>query len=412
MHIGFLSTRLHGTDGVSLEVEKWAAVLGRMGHQVSFCAGELGGCAAGGMLIPKLHFTHPAILALTHSAFDDPAADPQKLRDLIFSQASELRPAILDFLRQSQLDLLILQNVMAIPMNLPLGVALSQVIGETGIRTIAHHHDFYWERARYQASPIPDVLDAYFPADLPTIQHVTINSIAQQRLLARRGLVSTVIPNVHDFAVPPPPIDAYTQDFRRAIGLQPEDRFILQPTRIIQRKGIELAIELVKRMDLPAARLVITHSAGDEGLAYWNWLQREASVMGVDLRLIDHLIADARSTVDGRKRYTLWDAYPHADLVTYPSLYEGFGNALLETIYFKRPAVVNRYAVYNADIRSLGFQFIELDGYVDAASVARARALLDDPAEARRMAEHNYALAREHFSLQVLASKLQGLLGG
>jgi mannosylglucosylglycerate synthase len=134
--------------------------------------------------------------------------------------------------------------------------------------------------------------------------------------------------------------------------------------------------------------------------------------MGVDLRLIDHFIADARGTADGRKRYTLWDAYPHADLVTYPSLYEGFGNALLETIYFKRPAVVNRYAVYNADIRPLGFQFIELDGYVDAASVERARALLDDPAEARRMAEHNYALAREHFSLQVLASKLQGLLGG
>ena len=53
---------------------------------------------------------------------------------------------------------------------------------------------------------------------------------------------------------------------------------------------------------------------------------------------------------NGRKQYTLWDAYPHADLVTYPSLYEGFGNALLETIYFKRLAVVNRYPVYVADL--------------------------------------------------------------
>ena len=31
MRIGFISTRLNGTDGVSLEVEKWARVLRRMG---------------------------------------------------------------------------------------------------------------------------------------------------------------------------------------------------------------------------------------------------------------------------------------------------------------------------------------------------------------------------------------------
>ena len=37
---------------------------------------------------------------------------------------------------------------------------------------------------------------------------------------------------------------------------------------------------------------------------------------------------------DGRKIYTLWDIYPQADLITYPSVYEGFGNAFLEAIYF------------------------------------------------------------------------------
>jgi len=59
--IGFISTRLNGTDGVSLEVEKWSRVLQRMGHQVFFCAGELGGYAAAGTLIPELHFRHPVI---------------------------------------------------------------------------------------------------------------------------------------------------------------------------------------------------------------------------------------------------------------------------------------------------------------------------------------------------------------
>ena len=34
LHIGFVSTRFSGTDGVSLETEKWADVLENMGHKL------------------------------------------------------------------------------------------------------------------------------------------------------------------------------------------------------------------------------------------------------------------------------------------------------------------------------------------------------------------------------------------
>jgi len=171
-----------------------------------------------------------------------------------------------------------------------------------------------------------------------------------------------------------------------------------------------MAIELVHRLGLPNARVYITHRAHDEGLSYWHWLKREAGVMRVDLRLIDHMIGTERSKIDGHKIYALWDAYPHADLVTYPSTYEGFGNALLEAVYFKRLTVVNRYPVYNADIEPLGFEFIELDGFVDEAAVTRTRELLDDPAAVKAMADKNYAIAQDNFSLEVLARKLKEVL--
>ena len=132
--------------------------------------------------------------------------------------------------------------------------------------------------------------------------------------------------------------------------------------------------------------------------------------MRVDLRMIDHIIGTQRSKINGHKVYSLWDAYPHADLVTYPSTYEGFGNALLEAVYFKRLMVVNRYPVYNADIGPLGFEFIELDGFVDEAAVIRTRDLLNDPAQARAMADKNYAIAQENFSLEVLENKLKAVL--
>ena len=81
---------------------------------------------------------------------------------------------------------------------------------------------------------------------------------------------------------------------------------------------------------MPKGDAVITHRADDEGVAYWHWLKREAGRMSVQLQLIDHLIGEERATVDGHKLYALEDAYPHADLVTYPSNIEGFGNAFLE----------------------------------------------------------------------------------
>jgi glycosyltransferase involved in cell wall biosynthesis len=412
MRIGFISTRLNGTDGVSLEVEKWATVLRRMGHEIFYCAGELGGYAAGGYLIPQLHFDHQSIITFTQRAFSENShdRDVEKLIDEIYIAADEIRAPLRRFIRANHLELIVVENALTIPMNLPLGVTLTGLIAELGLNTIAHHHDFFWERQRYQSNNLMDLLDTTFPAKLPTIQHVAINSIAQRRLKERRGIDSVVIPNVHDFATPPPSIDSYNRDLRKALGLGKEDLFILQPTRVIQRKGIEMAIELVHSLELPKPHLFITHRAGDEGLDYWLWLKREAGMMKVNIQLIDHFIAPERTRHNGHKIYSLWDAYPHADLVTYPSIYEGFGNALLEAVYFNRLTVVNRYPVYNCDIGPLGFEFIELDGFVDDKAIKKTKDLLSNPEQVKAMAEKNFTLAQEYFSLEVLERKLGDLI--
>jgi glycosyltransferase involved in cell wall biosynthesis len=133
-------------------------------------------------------------------------------------------------------------------------------------------------------------------------------------------------------------------------------------------------------------------------------------MMGVSLELIDHLIGDERKQVNGKKTYSLADAYLSADLITYPSVYEGFGNALLEAVYYKRPVVVNRYPVYNSDIRPLGFQFIELDGFVDDRAVEQSIQIIKSPKDTSEMVEGNFAIAREHFSLETLKGKLRQVL--
>lgn len=216
MRIGFISTRLNGADGVSLEVVKWAKVLHRLGHKLFYCAGELGGYCADGCLIPQLHFEHQSTLAFSQRAFRENASkrDTKKLVDEIYEVADEIRAPLRRFIRSHHLDLIIVENALTSPMNLPLGISLMGLIAELGVHTIAHDHDFYRERQRSQSNNLLDLLDTTFPARLPTIQHVTLNTIAQRRLKDRCGIDSVVIPNVHDFAAPSPGIDGYNCDFR------------------------------------------------------------------------------------------------------------------------------------------------------------------------------------------------------
>jgi glycosyltransferase involved in cell wall biosynthesis len=432
--IGFVSTRFSGTDGVSLEARKWAEVLERLGHTCYFCAGECDRGPDFSHIVPEAAFNHPAVEAVSMAAFScrwgapdmveftNPELDPAQAENMsdqirppaltrrVRELADHLKACLYEFAARCELELLIVENALSIPMNLPLGLALAEFIAETGIATIAHHHDFYWERKRFLSNCVSDYLDLAFPPQLPSVRHVVINSLAARQLSWRRGLSSTLIPNVMDFENPPPAPDGYSDGLRSTLGLEAGEALVLQPTRVVQRKGIEHAIELTRRLDRPA-RLVVSHASGDEGDEYEQRIHEFARLLGVKLTLIPDYVAGERgSSPDGHKLYRLGDIYPQADLVTYPSEDEGFGNAFLEAIYFRRPVVVNNYAVFDVDIKRHGFRVIEFDDYITEATLNQARRVLAKPELGVEMAETNYRLGERHYSFAVLERRLQTLI--
>jgi mannosylglucosylglycerate synthase len=60
----YVSTRLAGTDGVSLENAKLLQVLEEAGFSPHMCAGELDADGPPGTLLPELHFRDPVALEL------------------------------------------------------------------------------------------------------------------------------------------------------------------------------------------------------------------------------------------------------------------------------------------------------------------------------------------------------------
>jgi glycosyltransferase involved in cell wall biosynthesis len=140
-------------------------------------------------------------------------------------------------------------------------------------------------------------------------------------------------------------------------------------------------------------------------------LQELAHDSGVDMRIIDDRIGERRQKNHaGQKMYTLWDLYPFVDFVTYPSLYEGFGNAFLEAVYFKLPILLNRYSIFARDIEPKGFRLPLMDGYLTRQVVEDVRRLLEDESYRRTTVEHNYAVAGRFFSYAVLRRSLRTLI--
>ena len=400
-NVGFISTRIAGTDGVSLELEKWANVFEKLGLTCFYFAGELDRPPERSYLVEEAHFTHPEIKAVYNKSFGTMTRD-RAVSKKIYQLAIKLKDDLYDFVKKFDIDLIIPENALTIPLNIPLGIALTEFIAETNIRTLAHHHDFYWERDRFMVNAVSDYLNMAFPPVLPAIEHVVINSVADAQLSWRTGISSHIIPNVMDFDNPPPPPDEYSFDVRQALGIEEDELFVLQPTRVVQRKGIEHAIELIHRLGRKA-KLIISHASGDEGYDYEQRLKEYSKLMNVNTIFVSDIINEERGTTpDGRKIYTLEDIYPYADLVTYPSTFEGFGNAFLETLYFKKPIVVNTYSIYIKDIKPKGFKVIEIDAYVTDKAVEQTKQVLDNPELCQEMVDHDYALAKKYFSYTVL----------
>lgn len=409
-NIGFVSTRFAGVDGVTLESSKWADIFQKMGHSCFWFAGELDRHPESCFLVPEAHFKTLQNLRINEVIFGEKGRNPS-VTEMIHELRSYLKSQLHQFIVQYDIDLLIAENTLSIPIQVPLGLALTETIAETQMPTIAHHHDFYWERVRFSVNAVNDYLSMAFPPNLPNIVHVVINSAAQEELAHRKGISSIIIPNVLDFDNPPKVDEKRAESFRQSLGLKPEDIIVLQPTRVVQRKGIEYAIELITRLKDDRYKLVISHEGGDEGCEYPTWIEEYAREHEVDLRIVKTRVSDPWvNTANSKDQYTLWEIYPYADFVTYPSLIEGFGNAFLEAIYFRKPILVNRYTTFVRDIEPLGFDLAVMDGFLTQRTIEDVRAMIESAERRERVVDSNFGIASRHYSYSILRKHLNSIL--
>lgn len=452
--IAFFQNRLGRTDGVSLEVDKWRGILEDMGHTVYYASGN--DDVPGNYVIPELYALHPVTWKILRNGtvrFEDYASEAELEQD-IYSHADVIERKLLEFIETEKIDILIPNNLCSGGYQPAAGIAFHRIIRKTGLPTIIHSHDFYHEdsgEVSATCQTVESIYERYFPTKLPNVQHVVINRISQDDLKRRKNLDATVVPNVFDFDREPWTEDDYNRDFREAFAISSNDLLFLQATRILDRKGIEMAIDTIERMQQPMrraklngaqttvggtvgpdSRIVllcagIVENIGISG-SYWDLLNEKAQRLGVDLRHVGERVRHSRGTDgDGSKIYSLWDSYVQADFVTYPSYWEGWGNQFVEAVFARLPVLIFEYPVWVSDLRDKNFQVVSLGDRIDGrdsnglafvSDVTCARAadeiisILTNSERRREMVEHNYDIASASFSMDNLKTHIRNLIAG
>jgi glycosyltransferase involved in cell wall biosynthesis len=414
--------RIGDVDGVGLEAEKWIRVLERMGHRVFILSGRFKSHP-----IPQERETHLPILSFfspeceweQNRAFFYPPDDPDELLATLEHNAHRIATEIFGWALRNKIEVLLSENACALPCHLSMGLGIKLAVDTMDIPVVTHDHDYAWERGARYESPFAEVtglVDEIFPLrSAPGIRHAVINSAAREEVKERFGVDACVVPNVMDFNRPFGVPDEYNSDLLEQIGFDHDDIPVFQITRIVERKGIEVAIDLIERLDDPRIKLVITGSAADdERKGYYKRLIDQVADQGLGNRVhfaYHRILSDRERLPDGRKIYSLSDAYASSIACTYFSTYEGFGNAFIEAILAKRPIFVNNYKpVFWPDIGSKGFECVMLeDNRITDDALAEVDEILHKPELRKEITEHNFRLGREHFSYGVLQEKLEVL---
>ncbi len=409
-NIGFVSTHFAGTDSVSLEANKWSDIIEKNGNRCFWFAGKLDKLPPDSFLVPEAHAEYAPNIKINAHVFGKNRRDPDITR-LIHTMRSLLKTRLYHFIDRFKIDMLIVENALAIPIHIPLGLALAEVIAETQIPAIAHHYDFYWEGTRFSTNAIGDYLRMAFPPNFPNIRHVVINPVAQRELSHRAGISATIIPNVIDFDHPPSVDKNQCQAIRRFLGLAPGEKMILQPARVVQKKEIAHAIELVRALRNERYKLVVSHEPSDERLEYKDKVRGYASERGVDLRFIKTNIRIGEDTHSNRMNfYSMRDLYATADLIAYPGFNEGFGNAFMKAVYFKKPILINRHETYIKNIELKRFDLMVMEKCLTREIILQVEKILGSPLQREKTVTHNYRTAARYYSYHLLKERLVPLI--
>ncbi|MDA3938293.1 MAG: glycosyltransferase family 4 protein [Spirochaetia bacterium] len=376
--------RVGRTDGVSLEITKRASVLEEMGYKVYLLAGS--GSDGADFIIPELDFDRPEVRKIADNSFKTLKnyTSEQFLMEDIDHLAGIIAKKLKTIIEKINPDFILIHNILSHGRHIASALAFYNVLQESNIPSLATHHDFFWERDDFKepsCKAVDQFLKKYVPPVLPGLEHAVISTRAAASLFKRSSIDAVVIPDTLDFTMAPWEKDEFNKDFLKTFDLSENDILVLQATRIVRRKGIELILPILEKLNdkkylgqLYGKQLyngkritetskfvyLIAGYAEQEAEEYLQAIISYLEESNIPYRNIQSKISAERELDKSEKKFSIFDTYAYADIVSYPSLFEGWGNQFIEAVFARKPVMIYEYPVFKTDIKSKGYEVISL----------------------------------------------------
>jgi len=351
--------------GVEVVIDYHSRVLIRQGYDVRLIFGKGGGLnyeKVEECEVLLLSPENPRVQTVQKEILEkhEKTEEFEKLKDDI---KKELRPLF------SDLNSCIIHNIPSMPFNFAATAAINELADDLKKRFIFWLHDTILVREEWK--------DAFGNFPLTLLHHknqritfVTPTSFRAKQFDALKEpykiRTMKVVPNgvsVEEYLK----IDETTKQLMRRMGLSFDDFIIITPVRILPRKNIELALnvvhELVHISGKKKIKLLITGPPGSdpESIAHESKLRRILKMRRLQESVIfcHDLISFKREFSNNKViKWSVADVYNIADLVFIPSKEEGFGLPVIEAGAARKPVFCSRIPPFQELIRE------DIEGYM------------------------------------------------
>jgi mannosylglucosylglycerate synthase len=419
LNIADLHFKSHKLDGVSLMMEEVRRALEGAGYNVHTVSGNLPD-GIPGLRIPELSYQEGTADEIRRGIFNKPKPETQqeileqsRLQTKLIEKLYETKRIIFDELKryilENKIDVLMVRNVFSLPLNLPAALAIYDLANDPdlpNLKLVGIHHDFYTESPRIEQytthfTEFLEIIKNLFPPMDIRMVHAVINSAMVKMMEENYGADAILLTDMYDFpeleeendeeVIPETKEELTHPTLREQLGLDENDLMIVMATRVVPRKSIEFAINYVHMLSKPEYREQLEQIGADKGFGLnkikfgpdskivlilpqsedlkdsWEYaevLKDLAKSLNVEIRFAGEFVRppDSEPTVDGDERVSFSQVYQESDLDLYTTIWEGFGNQLLEIIKAGKMPVLFKYPVFIEDIEPYLTHFVALEG--------------------------------------------------
>lgn len=352
--------------GVEVVIDYHARFLTKHGYNVRIIFGKGGGLEYNNLeevMIPLLSPDDSRVQEVQKEILKK-KRETQAFRKLKEDIKKELKQAF------SSINCCIVHNIPSMPFNFAATAAINELTEEAKTRFIFWLHDTILVREEWQE------FTGKFPVTLLHYKNKRITFVTPTYYRAKQFASlkpdysipkMIIIPNgvsVEEYLK----IDEITKQLMKRLGLSFNDYIIVTPVRILPRKNIELALNVIYELvhitgEKRKIRLLITGPPGTDpaSLAYEDKLKEIIKTRRIEDNVIfcHNLISFKRHFFNNRiVKWSVADVYNIADLIFIPSKEEGFGLPVIEAGAARKPVFCSRIPPFQELIRE------DIEGYM------------------------------------------------